>query len=257
MARLREFHDRAVAAQAGAKDAGCDASPSFWQDMLAKQTQTQESWPDDELRYLREKIMRLEELLRQAADADLLRKRLRESRQANEVLKNKLEDMTDERDAAETKLARAENTIGKRDRRIRELEAQLIALEEEWKAKLSNAMDSVKLCVIAPRLKISFEGGTTVVGVPTIPRDQLLRLLNDDLLPRFSRIFSDRTTECEGEKELLEYSSPESQSVWLKEHLDALRDTVTQQIEALFGEPAGDEVLGQRRAAAALAKGGS
>ena len=63
-----------------------------------------------------------------------------------------------------------------------------------------------------------------MVGVPTIPRDQLLRLLNDDLLPRFSRIFSDRTTECEGEKELLEYSSPESQSVWLKEHLDALRE---------------------------------
>ena len=31
----------------------------------------------------------------------------------------------------------------------------------------------------------------------------------------------------------------------------------SQQSEALFGEPAGDEVLGQRRAAAALAKGGS
>ena len=116
----------------------------------------------------------------------------------------------------------------------------------------SGAVDVVDLLLLLSTYGTSEGGAGLVVGV-----DQLLRLLNDDLLPRFSRIFSDRTTECEGEKELLEYSSPESQSVWLKEHLDALRDTVTQQIEALFGEPAGDEVLGQRRAAAALAKGGS
>ena len=98
-----------------------------------------------------------------------------------------------------------------------------------------------------------FEGGTKVSGVPTVPREQLQRMLNDDLLPRFARIFSNRTTECAEEKQLLEMRSPESQSVWLRERMDALKTSVTEQIEALFGDPAGLEVLGRRRAAASIA----
>ena len=42
--------------------------------------------------------------------------------------------------------------------------------------------------------------------------------------------------------------------VWLRERMDALKLSVTEQIEALFGDTAGLEVLGRRRAAASLAR---
>ena len=215
-------------------------------------------WDDyKELLRLREKLMQLEEMLRQAGDSDLLRKRLREEQQKNRMLIEQVGDLTDERDAFDGKLKKAEATIGRRDIRIIELEAQLIALDEAWTKRLENAVDSVKLCVIAPRLTVSFEGGTKVKGVPTIPREQLNAMLNDDLLPRFARIFSDRTTENSDEDELLQMASPESQSVWLRERMETLKTSVTEQIEGLFGNPGGLEVLGQRRAAAALARSSS
>ena len=215
-------------------------------------------WDDyKELLRLREKLMQLEEMLRQAGDSDLLRKRLREEQQKNRMLIEQVGDLTDERDAFDGRLKKAEATIGRRDIRIIELEAQLIALDEAWTKRLENAVDSVKLCVIAPRLTVSFEGGTKVKGVPTIPREQLNAMLNDDLLPRFARIFSDRTTENSDEDELLQMASPESQSVWLRERMETLKTSVTEQIEGLFGNPGGLEVLGQRRAAAALARSSS
>ena len=212
-------------------------------------------WDDyKELMRLREKLMQMEEMLRQAGDSDALRKRLREEQQKNRLLGEQKEVLMDERDGLDGRLKQAEATIGRRDIRIVELEAQLVALDEAWTKRLENAVDSVKLCVIAPRLTVSFEGGTKVKGVPTIPREQLNAMLNDDLLPRFARIFSDRTTVNEEEGKLMTMASPESQSVWLRERMETLKTTVTEQIEGLFGNPGGMELLGQRKAARSLAR---
>ena len=249
LARLREFHDRHVAAAASRVDVGCDAvvgtvtrgNAPVWNDYA-------------ELLRLKQKLMQLEEQLRQLGDVDLLRQRLKEEREKNARLTGTVESLTDERDSILTGLQKAESTIVRRDMRIIELEEELRALDEMWSQRLANAVDDVNLCVIAPRMQISFEGGSKVSGVPTIPRDQLQRMLDDDLLPRFARIFSNRTTECEEETQLLKMQSPETQSPWLRDRLDALKTSVTEQIEALFGEPAGLDVVGQRRAAAAVAR---
>ena len=252
LTRLREFHDRRVAAAANMVDAGCDA-------VVGTVTRGEGPvWNDyAELLRLKERLMQMEEQLRLAGDTDLLRKRLKEEREKNAHLTEKAENLTDERELLLNRLKKAESTIVRRDTRIIELEAELVALDEMWTKRLENAVDSVKLCVIAPRVKISFEGGTKVTGVPTIPREQLQRMLNDDLLPRFARIFSDRTTQCAEEQQLLQMRSPESQSVWLRERMETLKTSVTEQIEALFGDTAGLEVLGQRRAAAAVARSAS
>lgn len=252
LSRLREFHDRHVAAAATRVDVGCDA-------VVGTVTRGDVPiWNDHaELLRLKEKLMQLEEQLRQMGDLDLLRQRLREERGKNAQLTNTVEELTDDRNLILNRLKTAESTIVRRDARIIELEQELLALDELWTKRLEQAVDGVKLCVIAPQLKISFEGGTKVTGVPTIPREQLQRMLNDDLLPRFARIFSNRTTECKEETELLQMRSPESQSVWLRERMDALKTSVTEHIEALFGDTAGLEVLGQRRAAASLARSAS
>lgn len=252
LARLREFHDRHVAAAATRVDVGCDA-------VVGNVTRGEGPVWDDytELLRLKEKLMRLEEELRQMGDLDLLRQRLKEERAKSARLADSVESLTSERDLLLKRVNKAELTVGRRDARIIELEQELLALDEMWTKRLESAVDSVKLCVIAPRVKISFEGGTKVTGVPTIPREQLQSMLNDDLLPRFARIFSDRTTQCIEEKQLLQMRSPESQSVWLRERMDALQASVTEQVEALFGETAGLEILGRRRAAASLARSSS
>eukprot|EP01047_Picozoa_sp_COSAG01_P095107 COSAG01_NODE_25880_length_730_cov_1.057052_2_plen_140_part_00 len=85
----------------------------------------------------------------------------------------------------------------------------------------------VKVLVVAPRLEVSFaEGVGGVAAMPTLPRPQLQAMLEQDLLPRFTRIFSRVTASEEGELEALDCADPLTQSQWVLDHLEVLREQV-------------------------------
>lgn len=88
--------------------------------------------------------------------------------------------------------------------------------------------------------------------MPTIPRSELESLLQDDILPEFSRIFTERTPDVP--PELLEKSSNEPDSGWLEQHIDDIRATVTERLESLFAPAKDETVRGRRAAAGSLAR---
>lgn len=115
--------------------------------------------------------------------------------------------------------------------------------------------ENIKLMVVAPRISISFGGAGQIDATPAMPREQLQALLQDDLLPRYSRILSERTATNDGEREALASVDP-AETPYVKDHLERMQKMVKAQIEKLFA-PSTDtmEVQGQRRAAIAAARG--
>eukprot|EP01050_Picozoa_sp_SAG11_P016334 SAG11_NODE_2217_length_3678_cov_5.306510_4_plen_111_part_00 len=64
--------------------------------------------------------------------------------------------------------------------------------DAEWSSRLGRAMETIKIAVIAPTVEIQFGAGGTVAAVPTVPRDQLVKLLEEDILPTYARLFTER-----------------------------------------------------------------
>lgn len=96
--------------------------------------------------------------------------------------------------------------------RIAELEellrlALLAKSTAESSARLADG-ENVKLMVVAPRISLSFGGAGKVDATPSLPREQLAALLQDDLLPTYARILSKRTAKTDEEREAVESDDP-------------------------------------------------
>jgi hypothetical protein len=103
---------------------------------------------------------------------------------------------------------------------------------------VAQSIESVKIGIIAPKVSITFSGGGGVSAAPGMPRDELQRVLETEVLPKFVRILTDDTPNAPaGQLELVDpanSSIPPGQNKWLQEHITLMRGAIEAQLGSVF-----------------------
>ena len=124
--------------------------------------------------------------------------------------------------------------------RAKEAEDELARLREGQGASVRQQMvkesiESVKIGIIAPKVTITFGGNGSVSAAPALPRDELQRVLETEVLPKFVRVLTNENPDAP--PELVEPSAsatPVGQSKWLHEHITAMRGAIEAQLTGVF-----------------------
>jgi hypothetical protein len=134
-----------------------------------------------------------------------------------------------EKNAATCRAKEAEDELA------RLTKAQLRAQKQQ---AVAQSIESVKIGIIAPKVSITFSGGGGVSAAPRLPREDLQRVLETEVLPKFVRILTDETPN--GPAAQLELVDPANATVspgqnkWLQEHITLMRGAIEAQLSGVF-----------------------
>ena len=127
--------------------------------------------------------------------------------------------------------------------RAREAEDELARLTKagmraQKQQAVAQSIESVKIGIIAPKVSITFSGGGAVSAAPGMPREELQRVLETEVLPKFVRILTDESPgHSEDELALVDPASsaiPPGQNKWLHEHITLMRGAIEAQLSGVF-----------------------
>ena len=127
--------------------------------------------------------------------------------------------------------------------RAREAEDELARLTKaqmraQKQQMVAQSIESVKIGIIAPKVSITFSGGGSVSASPGMPREELQRVLETEVLPKFVRILTDDSPGVTAEElALVDPASsaiPPGQNKWLHEHITLMRGAIEAQLGGVF-----------------------
>lgn len=111
-------------------------------------------------------------------------------------------------------------------------------LRAQKQQAVAQSIESVKIGIIAPKVSITFSGGGGVSAAPRLPREDLQRVLETEVLPKFVRILTDETPDASaGQLDLVDPAStttPPGQNKWLQEHITLMRGAIEAQLGGVF-----------------------
>ena len=189
----------------------------------AKLRETHKVWRDAH-------VAELEEASRRIAELEAL---LENSRHEAEVAAARdlriIGTLDAEKSAAMCRAKEAEDELA------RLTKAQLRAQKQQ---AVAQSIESIKIGIIAPKVSITFSGGGSVSAAPRLPRDDLQRVLETEILPKFVRILTDETPDAPADQ--LELVDPANATVspgqnkWLQEHITLMRGAIEAQLGGVF-----------------------
>jgi predicted nucleic acid-binding Zn-ribbon protein len=141
------------------------------------------------------------------------------------MLTKRLNDMEDEL----AELRRLKNKAWAKNAELaQEAQESRCALESEWMNKLLSAIRNVKVGVVAPSVTINFNTGAGgVKAMPSMPSDEIERCLQEEILPKFLRVFTENNEDV-GLAQLVDIAkvAAPAQCEWLVTHLDEMKGAV-------------------------------